>query len=71
MPAGIDNPGERRAYILVALKARMERVSVYHSLALAGALHSTHGATSRRLLVVKTHALEAASPKPIEHEKDL
>lgn len=68
MPASIDNPGERRAYILVGLRARMERVSVYHALALAGALHSTHGATSRRLLVMKTHALEAALPKPVEDD---
>jgi|MDSV01.3.fsa_nt_gb hypothetical protein len=30
MPSGIDNPGERRSYILLGLRARMERVSVYH-----------------------------------------
>ena len=37
-------------------------------MALAGALHSTHCAISRRLLVVKTHLLESAPPKPPEDE---
>ena len=52
----MTNPGERRTYVLIALRARMERVALYHSLALAGDLCAGYGAVSRRHLEAKTQA---------------
>jgi hypothetical protein len=67
MPLGMTNPGERRTYVLIALRARMERVALYHGLALAGDLCAGYGAVGRRHLEAKTQAaLQTESNRPTQ-----